>query len=571
MQKQTFTYPGSDLDRGLTMLAVLGSFWSRTYTAKDQVLSYVQGAAGLTAQTYQNILETVAAVSRYDVPVFHTQYWTPVTLKKSDMTSGKVSGRRFNDGQATFNDGTARFDSNAGTNYFYFAAPDKLVSARQLFNKLLFPTVALTEGQDFIVDAVNSTLVFTADPFANQGFLRKKTQDDNEEITLWAFNGQFDYSMIFTQFAYALGMQLRSSQNYKDLMNAVFDGLISGGATVKDLDMALSAICGIPLTVDPTETVEVVDYDNHGVFVSTDKHVYRFGPTAEPVVVPGQVVLAGTQLVRGFEIDEFFVGNAYDPGTSEDPALCCPAPNAVLTTNEYASLTTENNVDLLLDPNLQLCRVARKPLDALALDRGFLSACFYGDLVFENKVVPLVVDTAHPTGYTYVSFEVSGVPADVQRFFDEVHYRGITAAESATPLCPPGYPRYTLAQFLDSRKQPSGEPTAAHLPTTVNPLRFLVENVLRNNVFVVKIALSALGQNHLGLYNVRHLRQLLPPGVAMILIFDLKPAPDRIIGPDLTSETIHMFTGAEPLQDTVPATLLRDLGVTVRLFSGTCQ
>jgi hypothetical protein len=56
----------SDFDRrAACLLSVLGSFWSRTYAAKDQVLSYVNSTALLAAQTYQNLLETVAALSRY--------------------------------------------------------------------------------------------------------------------------------------------------------------------------------------------------------------------------------------------------------------------------------------------------------------------------------------------------------------------------------------------------------------------------------------------------------------------------------------------------------------------------
>jgi hypothetical protein len=95
--------------------------------------------------------------------------------------------------------------------------------------------------------------------------------------------------------------------------------------------------------------------------------------------------------------------------------------------------------------------------------------------------------------------------------------------------------------------------------------------VLRNNVFVVKIIVSALGQNHLGLYNIRHLRQLLPPGTAMIAIFELAAGPDRLDGENDVQENVNTFTGAEPIADTVPVELLRDAGVTVRLFSGTCQ
>jgi hypothetical protein len=102
-------------------------------------------------------------------------------------------------------------------------------------------------------------------------------------------------------------------------------------------------------------------------------------------------------------------------------------------------------------------------------------------------------------------------------------------------------------------------------------LKFLVENVLRNNVFVVRIFIPALGQNHLGLYNIRHLRQLIPPQTAMIVVFELVVDLDTIDAEDHIAEHVTTFTGMNPLKDIVPETLVRDIGATAHLISGTCQ
>lgn len=570
MYKRTFIYPGSDIDRSRNMLAMLGSFWSRIYFAKDQLASYADSTATLVAQTYRNILETVAAVSRFDVPVFHSEYWVPIVIKKSDINGPRLVNNFFDGNADKFDQTTAVFDGVAQTELFYAPAPKNLASVGQIFNKIIFPTVALLEHIDYIIDTKSNAVVFAANPFDNPAILKRAAVTNgqpDEEILLWGFCGQFDYNYVFEHFAYAIGIQLKSSQGYKDLMNAVFNGLINGGASSADLDLAFSAICGIPVVLDNDETVEVVDSDTRGVFISTDKNLYRFAATAVPTVIVGQKLNAGAQLVLGFEIDEFFVGSTYGP-PPDDELICCPAPNLLLSTNAYQDLLTETDEDLLLDPNLQSCS-GRKALSALSLDRGFLSACFYGDLVFENKEVPVHVDTNHVTNYTYVSFPVVGLPADVERFFDEIHYRGILAAQAAVP-CPPGHKRHTLAQWLDRRKNPLSEPEEAHLPKTINPLKFVVENVLRNNIFVVRINISALGQNRLGLYNIRHLRQLLPPGTAMLLVFELNASEDRIRGDRQLRENTHFFTGMAPVSDTI-SDQINDLGVTVRLISGTCQ
>lgn len=572
---QKFTYPNSDLDRGRALLSVLGSFWSRTYTAKDQVRSYVEATAALSVQTYQNLLESVWALSRYNVPVFHREHWVPITLKRSDILKGTINNYLFGDGGRVFNEYGAFFDVNLGANFYYFPAPPDLVRVGQVFNKILFPTAVLTENVDYIVEPKRNAIIFASDPFENPALLRRTTTtsgEPDEEMVLWGFNGQFDYATVFEQFAYALGLKLKSSQNYKDLTNAIINGLLDGGATVRDLDLALSAITGVPVVIDDEERVEAVAYDNYGLFVATDKHVYRFAEHAEPVVNIGQVVRGGAQLVRGFEVDELFVAAAADSFVSDTPLACCGATDSLLLANSANALATEADADILLDPDSQICVVPKKPITALALDAGYLAACFYGDLVFEDRDVPLVVDADHESGFTFLSFKLGGIPADVERFFEELHYRGVTAATRPAPPCPPDtQPKFTLAHYLDKRKNRLTEPGPEHLPTTINPLRFLVENVLRNNVFLVRITLPALGKNRLGLYNVRHLRQLLPPHSAMIVIFELQPGTDVVNALDSVQESVTYFTGAEPVRDVADTDVVRDGGATLRLISGICQ
>lgn len=531
-----YTYPQSDLDRSRVLLSVLGSFWSRTYTAKDQVQSYTLATAESVMQSHRNLLETIAALSRYDVPLFHTEHWVPITLKKSEMNTGAVGVARFDDGSFALSDGRAQFDQPSYRPYFAFPKLVNLTSVAQIFNKLIFPTAAMTENTDYVIDSVRSALVFAENPFNNPAFLRRPVYSGNqlvdEEIVVWGFLGKFDYQYVFKQFAYALGMRLDTSQGYKDLMNAVTTGLISGGATAAALDLAFSAITGVPVAAGD-ETVDVVQIDSNGLFIATDKNVYRFVQTAVPVVAVGDKLTAGDRLVDAVNIVELSAG----------------------TVPSY--------------------------IPALALDAGFLSACFYGDLVFENKEVPLEIDTAHPSGYTYVKFGLGGFPADVTRFFDEVHARGVERAIAPPETCPPGRRRHTLAQILDKRAQPEyvadpqiypvDEPMAANLPATINPLQFVVANILRNNVFLIQIKSAALGQNRLGLYNIRHLRQLLPPHTAMIVIYELGGIRDVISGADNLAESTTKFKGMAPVSDVVPVSMVKDSSATARLFSGTCQ
>lgn len=577
MQKQEFVYPGSDLDRSRVLLSLLGTFWAQTYEGKDQLRSYADATALSVAQTHRNLLEVVAALSRYDVPVFHEELLVPITIKKSQLNSQITNSTQFDRSgrylDEKINGRPIQFDVPVANDLYSFPVPAALRGVRQVLNKITFPTVVLLEEVDFVIDFANTAIRFTANPFENAAFIRRPVYAANgaadEEITLWCFCGQFDYNYIFNQFAYAVGIKLKSSETYKQLMNAVISGLVEGGASAKNLDLALSAVCGIPLTTEPEETIEEIFRDSRGLFIASDKNVYRFTSCAEPLVAIGSKTTAGTQLVRCFEVRELFTFNTYK--LPEDTNLV-PVPDSPtnLVTQMFEPLETELDEDVLINP--EAATDVRKELLGLAMDRGFLSACFLGDLMFENKLVPVEVNTNHPSGYTYLSFGLGGFPADVRQFFDELHARGIEAAEMAKEPCASHTRRTgTLAHILDKRVQPESEPTSADLPTVINPMRFLIENVLRNNVFIVRIVVAATGPEALKVYNIRHLRRLLPPQTAMLVVFELTGETEEISGDIMIQESYTTFTGVEPQSDEINDSYLDDGTITASLLSGTCQ
>jgi hypothetical protein len=528
---QTFTYPQSDLDRSRALLRVLGSYWTTTFQAKDQMASYVQAVAESAKQNQLNLLETVAAISRFDVPVFHTENWYPITLHKQQLNKTEANTYKFSQNAITFdNDGVAVFDGVALTDFYAFPVTAELVDAGHIFDRMLFPTVDLISGVDFKIDRANSAILFTRNPFDIATVPRTPVYGaDNalvdEVIILWAFRANLDYQYVFKQFSYAINVQLESSENAKRLVNAIFDGLIAGGATVSVLNDALSAIFDIPLVLEDGEIVEVMANDRHGAFIATNKNVYRCPAGATQVVAVDQVLRAGDKLVDTFSIIELNRGELPD---------------------DFA---------------------------ALAIDKNFTTACFYGDLIFENKEVPLRVNSEHPSQYTYVDFPLGGFPADVAQFFDSVHARGIKSIAPPPDVCTvPDAQKYgTLAHLLDLRKTPDSEPKAEDLPTTINPLQFLVKNVLRNHVIIVTVKISGLGENHLNLYNIRHVRQLLPPYAGMFIVYTLDGLRDGINGENTLTEELSLFKGINPVAEKIPVKLVRDKGVIIRSISGTCE
>lgn len=528
---QTFTYPQSDLDRGTALLRVLGSFWRSTFQAKEQIAAYTQVVAETVKQNQLNLLEAVASLSRFDIPVFHTENWYPITLSKSQLNRTAANQYRFDQNGLNF-DGNkfALFDGVPESDLYAFPLTSKLAGAAHIFDRILFPTVDLLNDSDFQIDRDNSAIIFTRNPFDIESIPRVPTYDENnalvdEVIVLWAFRAQLDYDYVFRQFAYAVNIHLKSSEGAKKLVNAVFDGLVAGGATVRVLNAALSAIFDIPVVQEDGEIVEEIANDRRGAFIATNKNVYRVAGGATPIVALDQVLRAGDRLVDSFDIIELNRGE--------------------------------------IPPSVA----------ALALDQNLTSACYYSDLIFENRDVPLIVDDTHASGYTYVEFPLGGFPADVKQFFDDVHARGIKSiAPRPDPCTNPNWREYgTLAQLLDRRINPVGEPTADDLPPTINPLQFLVKNVLRNHAIVVIVKISGLGNDHLNLYNIRHIRQLLPPYAGMFIVYNLNGLKDAIDGEETLTEDLDVFKGANPLSGSVPAQYVHDKGVIIRSLSGTCE
>jgi hypothetical protein len=267
---------------------------------------------------------------------------------------------------------------------------------------------------------------------------------------------------------------------------------------------------GVPVVVEPAETVELIQKDNNYLVIATDKSVYKFNKEATATVSVGDTVYAGDWLVDTVQIYELNTGTVPD----------------VLS---------------------------------VSAGLGFLPGGFSDGIGFSNKDVPLVVETVD--GKTKVSFELGGLPTDVELFWELTHQRGLASGK-------------TLANYLDVRENPTDEPGAASLPATVNPLQFLVENVLRYNAFVVKIKVSAISGNVIS----KLVRKITPPWTACILLLDIDIDDPEVLLEAAASETapgysesVSSFVGAEPQDETISGEDYLVEKVSIRLVNGVCR
>ena len=515
-----YTYPSNDLERPELLLSLLGSHWQYTYKGHDLVRDYVADRANEEQQAYLDLLETFAAICRLDTPIYHTDNWYMLTLLESDRNSDPLEY-----GQ----DGVYGVNPTTGVQYFYgdpyarptysYPIPEDLAAVSQVFNRLTSPSLTLCNGVDYVIDNVRHRIVFRDDPLES-GLVAKRdvfsgSEVVDQEAVLWLFKGQFDWHYMYEQFGYVLSLySAQSSENYCHLINAVFDSLVEG-STQKHLQLLLAAMSGLPLVMEAQETVELIQTDNSYLVIATDRHVYRYNPVDTASVSVGDTVYAGQCLTTALIIDEFNRG--------ETPV----------------------------------------GLRALTMDGGYLTGYVSG-LTFNNTVVPLVVE-ANVDGKTKVSFELGGFPTDVDKYWAAVHSSGVASGT-------------TLANLLDIRgKNATPEPTAASLPSTMNPLEFLVANVLRCHGFCARINASVIGTTAYGFRSLSVIRKILPPWTSVFLIYQLSSAdtfeltgPGSITTPGYV-ENVSNFPATSKAGDSLNGTTAISEYITIRQVDGLCE
>lgn len=509
-----YSYPSNDLENAEFLLGLLGSHWTNVYSGNNLVAGYAYSRAQEELQAYNDLLETVASVSRLEVPIFHTDNWYLLTLKESDLIDRKLA---YGDGPV-YGPNTNGITYEYGDSYnpddefrYEFAIPEDLADVKLILNRLTAASRTLTAGVDYALQP--SKIRFRQNPFDDEKLAKRDIVEGTDvvdrEVALWLFKGQFDWQHTYTHFGYLLSVQLRSSREYRDLVNAVVDAFVEGTSALSKT-YAIAAMTGTPVAVEPTETVELITKDNNNLVIATDKSVYKFHKNANAIVAVGDVVTAGDQLVDTVQVFELNNGTAPD-------------------------------------------------VMSVTVGLGLLPGGFTGGLSFVNEERPLVVETVD--GKTKVSFEIGGWPTDIEAFWDLVHANGLAEGK-------------TLANYLDVRDNPTDEPMAASLPATINPLQFLVENVLRYNAYVVKINVSAIR----GQLISRLFRKIVPPWTTCLLLLDLAVSDETIAmvaggsstAPGYT-ETYTTFTGAEPIAETVlPSSYITE-SASLRLVNGVCR
>lgn len=488
----TYRYPQNDFDDADLLLNLLGSFWATTYQGNKLIADLSEVAGQVAQQTYAQLMELVNSISRFKVPLFHQDNWYALRFRETELNvdSSLLPHYTTQTSQNYTTNNSLAYGQATHTSYFVLAKPRGLTEVKLMFNRLTAPTVELIQGVDYWLE--DTTIIFRDNPFKNKLVAKRDLLSDkgeivDKEIVLWLYRGKWEWHTTYKQFGYVLQLQLKSSEGYKQFINAVFDALV-GGTSIRTQQLALAAVFGVPLTIETEETVEKIIKDMDKLNIITDQHVYHFPLTAIPIVKEQQQVKAGDSLTDLFQVFEFTQGK----------------------------------------------QINSQDISALSVGVGLIPCGFYGELVFENVETPVIVEL-EVDGFTKISWRLGGFPFDADKFWDDTHAAGIAKNQ-------------TIAMLLDKREDPIGQPTAAMLPRKINPLQFLTDNVLRNNAYLVKIKSGVSRVARLPFVPSEQLRKIQPPHTLMLLnvelVYDDTPVIMETLGTGISTgyaENLYFF------------------------------
>jgi hypothetical protein len=519
------SYPYFDLEGGRLLLAQLGSFWTRIFKDTKVLQEHLRSSGNEQSQTYLKYLEAVATVSRLTVPIFHTENWYLLTVRESEAEdlpsvykegdlvygpqTGAVEGRP--EGFVQTYGGRDRPD------VFQIPLPETMRDAQwTLQNTVVLPSRVWVYGVDYTIDRDRNILRFAKDPFADPAVAIRDVLDSDgtvtdREIGLWVYRGSFDQEYIWTYFGYVLSIKLKSSEEYKAIVNALWDMYVLG-PSLRGFQSFMAAAVGAPTIIDASETVEVVRTEGETKLVVTTTHSYRVPASATVIVSVGDVLKSGDPITDAVQISE----------------LCGANP-------DYSLLTS------------------------LAVSPSFTTTEYLCELIFRNEQVALEYLGPDDDGRVMVRFEVSGFPADVELFWEKVHASGKASGA-------------TLAELLDQRTNKVGQPPASALPAYVNPLEMVVGNIMRNNLFVIRMNEESFGENAPGSTVLSFLRNVIPPHTTYVVLYQFGSFEEEIdLAVDGAEEGIGLWLGPGIITEEVDETSYEDAAISVHHVTPWCQ
>jgi len=455
----------ADLTHPDNFLDYLSSFWTQVFQDDGAVRGIAAADAHQLAQLYQDFVESVAALSIQTITPFHRELTYPIVLRKTTFSEGPDT-IRFGKGiewgaqpsRTAFREGVTfvygGMEKRSGLYYVGIPAGVQNIQGG-IFNRLINPSVFLVRDNDFILK--DGILSFKQDPFTNPLIAKR---------TVAGPNGSIDEEVVLwasdTQFDHSTlfnhyGFLFPTIQGQGESYRRALECLLkawSGGPTFAALDSLAAALAGAPLVGETSETVESIQFFNGLQLIITNTNIY----TIPAGLTMRPEIRKGTVISAGQPLTTATVladRKAGQPWWNELPALMA-GPDLVA-----ADITS---LGFLNEP----CRVEYK--------RG-------------------------------ARFFLAGASRDVEAFWDQVRQK---EADSNLSLADQ---LWRDAGLIDD----SGAPDFSQ-SLWLNPLQFLAEKVLADDLLVLKLKVACL-PNPSNLFRNLELLRRIAPAHATLLVF----------------------------------------------------
>jgi len=503
----------NSFDNSEYFLRTLGTWWATFFGDRVTVKEMLASAGSRYYQTYISFLETVALTSKFTAPVFHHENWYAFTVLESQRFSGSQLNYLYGTSALTYTKSLKpAYGDKENTTYFSYNLPNEIASVHSIYNRLLDPSLVLASDEDFAVDPIRHAIHFAEDPFENSLVPQREVVDDygnvvDHEILLWFNMSEWDHQYIYEHFGYAVKLWMKSSTFYKEFVSALWDHLTIG-PTKAALKLALMGMTGIKVALANEEILRVIN-DGAWTHIETATQLYTFKNNVTVLVEAGDNVLVGDPLV--------------------DAVL-------VIEPSQMTDWSGFNGVAL----NGAMLRMGdvRSPL------------------TFENEDVPVEYVGVDTYGKAIVQFRVSGFDSDVSNFWAQAHREDLALDQ-------------TLAQVLDTRKNPVGEPLPQDIPEFINPFEFVMANLFSNNLFVIVMKPEQFAAGAPGLQGLEYLYKYLVPQSTYLIFVEMSQGTDYYSVGD--SEDSVSFQKAVPPIYEVLESLVLDHGPTIKPIKENCR
>ena len=379
--------------------------------------------------------------------------------------------------------------------------PIGVVGVSQIYNRVSEPSASLFETIDYNIDRRSNRIVFKINPFNNAKFPRELITNND---------GTVDEQL--TMWFHMAKIDKKAVQRFYGVPIGI-DG--ESGDSYKDLvnqvydcliegpsSYKISKVIGDSIECPISKNTETVIDISEGsrTIIVTDKEVYYAPEGAESTVTLGQTIAPGISLSDALSIKEIRRGVNLDN------------------------------------------------LPSLTIGAGLVDNSILGNLSFVNDNVP--VDTVKVGSRVNVTFKIGGHPFDVDQFWKLVRKN-----EDKKKI--------SLAHILS--KTPAGkEVDEVTLPRQINPLRFLVDELMPRGVNLITIKAGRLLKS---IPRLDAVLEVCPLNSFLFFIFETPLVIDDSL--EVVSESEVGYTAANTISSDQSISNL-DSKVTIKSISSQC-